>query len=92
MSSNGRLNTPRPVCLVVDDEPSVLTAFKAILSDDYTLYLAGDGKTALSLFAEHPPHVVLLDLILPDMHGIGRSVGTCRMALEITRLEKIIKM
>ncbi len=32
--------------------------------------VAGDGMEALRLFADNPPDIVLLDMLLPGMHGI----------------------
>ena len=62
--------------LVVDDEPQILRALKINLSArGYDVQLAPDGRTALRLAAEHRPEVVVLDLGLPDIHGVDVITG-----------------
>jgi two-component system, OmpR family, KDP operon response regulator KdpE len=56
--------------LVVDDEPSILAAVAPLLrSRDYEVYSAMSGQTALDAVERHSPHLVVLDLGLPDMDG-----------------------
>jgi DNA-binding response OmpR family regulator len=57
--------------LVVDDEPSVteLLAYnlrKAL----YEVSIAGNGREALQLVHEFQPHLILLDLMIPEMDGL----------------------
>ncbi len=66
-SSNGTL--PRPRLLVVDDDEEICTQMKWALHDDYEIVIAGDRVTALKLFEEEEPPVVLLDLGLPPHPG-----------------------
>ncbi len=62
--------------LVVDDEPQILRALRINLSArGYDVQVAADGRTALRLAAEHRPEVVVLDLGLPDMHGVDVVTG-----------------
>jgi DNA-binding NtrC family response regulator len=56
--------------LIVDDELSVRESLKLILQDQYKILLANDAKEALVLFERETPHLVLLDIILPEMDGI----------------------
>ena len=56
--------------LVVEDEHSYREALQAGLGKEgYTVELAADGLEALRLFAEDPPDLVLLDLMLPGLSG-----------------------
>jgi len=56
--------------LVVDDEPQLLRALQINLrAEGYDVTVAPDGASALRAAAEAPPHVVVLDLGLPDMEG-----------------------
>ncbi len=57
-------------CLVVDDDSAVQRAFELALSDDYTLYFAEDGRTALHSLGRYLIDLVILDLRLPDLDGI----------------------
>jgi two-component system NtrC family response regulator len=54
-----------PKLLIVDDDEAIRTQVKWALVKDYVIYLAEDRTSALDLFREHQPAVVLLDLGLP---------------------------
>jgi DNA-binding NarL/FixJ family response regulator len=59
--------------LVVDDHPMVREGLRSMLTGDGVLVIAeaGTGAEAVRLTAEQRPDVVLLDLELPDMDGLG---------------------
>ena len=62
--------------LVVDDEPQIRKALKVNLeARDYEVLLAADGEEALVLAADAHPDVVLLDLGLPGVDGMGVIAG-----------------
>jgi two-component system KDP operon response regulator KdpE len=62
--------------LVVDDDPQLLRALRINLSvRGYEVITAPTGSRALSLAAEHPPQVVILDLGMPDISGIEVLAG-----------------
>jgi two-component system chemotaxis response regulator CheY len=64
---------PAPVtALIVDDEPHVRAYVRLTLQslDVTTAWEAADGPTALALYAEHAPTVVLLDVNMPTMPGV----------------------
>src|SRR6266498_4065417 len=56
--------------LVVDDDPQILSGLEALLSDDWEVRTASNGKDAITTFADFSPDVVLLDVQLPDFSGI----------------------
>lgn len=57
--------------LVVDDEIEACNALKEFLEvKGYEVHTAQDGKTALDQVQELRPQLVLLDMIMPGMHGI----------------------
>ena len=57
--------------LLVEDSDAIRDAFTILLEDaGYTVLGAGTGEDALRLAAEHIPHIVLLDMGLPDMSGL----------------------
>jgi two-component system response regulator RegX3 len=63
--------TGRIRVLVVDDEPSFREGLRvALTSEGFEVEVAEDGEQALSLHAEKPPDIVLLDVMLPRMSGI----------------------
>lgn len=58
--------------LVVDDEPDFRRALAVTLrSHGYTVVTAADGEEALQLAAEVPPDLVVLDLGMPVLDGVG---------------------
>ncbi len=58
--------------LVVDDDPAIVRTLAINLrARDYRVHVAHDGRTALTVVAEESPDLVLLDLGLPDLDGVG---------------------
>ena len=55
--------------LVVDDDELNLEIIDEILSDNYQIIKARNGKEALALFKEHYPVLILLDIMMPEMNG-----------------------
>ncbi|MEO6089143.1 MAG: response regulator transcription factor [Umezawaea sp.] len=57
--------------LVVDDDMTVRDVVRRYLElGGHQVQLAGDGETALRLFADNPPDLVVLDLMLPGIDGL----------------------
>ena len=57
--------------LICDDEREIVNALKIYLNDaNYVLYEAFDGKGALKLVEEQDIHLVLLDIMMPEMDGM----------------------
>lgn len=69
--------------LIVEDEPTISRVLKAYLSKHgYEVFEANTGELALSSFQQKSPHLVLLDIMLPDLDGWSilsniRSESTC---------------
>ena len=56
--------------LVVDDDPDVRDLVTEILETwQYDVQTAASGADALHQIREHPPSVILLDLMMPVMNG-----------------------
>jgi two-component system OmpR family response regulator len=56
--------------LVVDDEPSIVDVISmALRHDGFGVQTAGSGKDALDQVRRWRPHVMVLDVMLPDMDG-----------------------
>jgi two-component system, OmpR family, KDP operon response regulator KdpE len=57
--------------LVCDDDPQIRRALQLILRDaGYEVLLAPTGEDALDRAAVGGPHAAIVDLMLPDRHGI----------------------
>ena len=64
---------PRPTnALIVDDEPHVRVLVRVLLKQlgIETVWEAADGAEALEKAAAHKPHVILLDINLPQVGGL----------------------
>ena len=57
--------------LICDDQPDIVNALKIYLAPEgYNLYTAATGKEALALVQSHDIHLILLDIMMPEMDGI----------------------
>ncbi len=63
------LDASRPTILVAEDNDSNYFLVSSILEDEYNLIHAHNGNEAVELFAEYNPHLVLMDISMPDMDG-----------------------
>lgn len=56
--------------LVVDDLPDNYVLLQIVLEDEgYQVEVADNGRAALESIATHPPDLVLLDVMMPEMNG-----------------------
>ncbi|HKI87220.1 MAG TPA: response regulator, partial [Thermoanaerobaculia bacterium] len=57
--------------LIIDDEPGILATLSGVLNDEgYRTLTAQSGEEAVSLYRDHRPDVVFLDIWLPDRDGL----------------------
>jgi len=59
----------KPLILIVDDDEEIRTQLKWALTHDFEVLEAEDRASALAVFAEKQPEVVLVDLGLPPHPG-----------------------
>lgn len=56
--------------LLVDDEPAILQFLEmGLVNEGAHIATAQNGKSALQLASEYQPHVVILDVMMPDLDG-----------------------
>jgi len=55
--------------LVVDDTPENIDVLNGILSDEYDVKVAINGKMALKIAQNLKPDMILLDIMMPEMDG-----------------------
>jgi DNA-binding NtrC family response regulator len=68
MDSN---HTKKPKVLVVDDEANICSILSALLQQSgYEVQIANSGESAIALYPQFMPAVVLLDLKMPGMDGM----------------------
>jgi CheY-like chemotaxis protein len=57
--------------LIIDDEPDIITYYKAILEDDgHTIFTANNAEEGMNKLKESRPDLILLDLLMPHKTGI----------------------
>ena len=57
--------------LLCDDEQDIINALKIYLSNpEYSFFEAGTGKEALKIVEENEIHLILMDIMMPEMDGI----------------------
>ena len=58
--------------LICDDEKDIVSALKIYLSSEgYTTYEAYNGKEALDIVKSTEIHLILMDIMMPEMDGIA---------------------
>ncbi|MGH2366971.1 MAG: response regulator [Chloroflexota bacterium] len=66
------LRPQRPTVLIVDDEDAIRDFLRSALeAEGYGVLAAGDGEAALTLCERYQPNVILLDLMMPRLDGLG---------------------
>ena len=57
--------------LICDDQPDIVNALKIYLTPEgYNLFTASTGREALELARQEDLHLILLDIMMPQMDGI----------------------
>ena len=56
--------------LIVDDEKDLRELLAAVLGEYYDIAQADSGAALLKCFSQDAPDLVLLDVVLPDAHGL----------------------
>ncbi|HEX7292332.1 MAG TPA: response regulator transcription factor [Conexibacter sp.] len=87
MEANRNGAGPAPArVLVVDDEPNIVDVIAmALRYEGFEVDAAGTGAEALAKVRDTRPHVLLLDVMLPDMEGfeVARRLGAERARVPI---------
>jgi two-component system, NarL family, response regulator LiaR len=68
-----RKQSPRTRIVLADDHPLLRKALKDLLEKENSFEIvgeAGDGEEAVRLAAEKAPHVVIMDISMPNLDGL----------------------
>lgn len=61
--------------LICDDEKDIVSALSIYLSTEhYNIFTAFTGKEALDIVAKNDIHLILMDIMMPQMDGISATV------------------
>lgn len=67
--------------LVCDDEKDIVSALKIYLTaDGYQVFEAYNGKEAVELLQKEEIHLVIMDIMMPEMNGISAMVKIREMS------------
>jgi C4-dicarboxylate-specific signal transduction histidine kinase len=71
--------------LIVDDQSSNIKVLGETLKGIYDIHFARSGKEALEMVDEHPPDLILLDIMMPGIDGyeVCRRIKSKRSSSEI---------
>jgi CheY-like chemotaxis protein len=64
------MNKHNETILIVDDEPNVRRLLRTILSNNFNVVEAEDGKQAIEIANSQKPDVILMDMMMPKMDGL----------------------
>ena len=65
----GDMSVPNKIVVVEDDRILLKALNVELLSGNFEVLSASDGEAGLALVKKEKPDLVLLDLVLPKMHG-----------------------
>ena len=65
------LPPPGPAFLIADDNADMREYMSRILGDEYDLAIASDGRQALDIIHRQPPDLLLTDIMMPGLDGLG---------------------
>lgn len=69
--------------LVAEDNESNYRLFESILKHEYRLLHAWNGREAVDLYREHTPHLVLMDINMPEMNGYEATAEIRKLSADV---------
>jgi two-component system OmpR family response regulator len=81
--------SPKHRILVVDDEPNIVDVVSmALRYQGFDVETAANGREAIAAVNSYRPHLMVLDIMLPDMEGfeVARRLGADRSEVPIVFL------
>ena len=69
--------------LIAEDNAGNFKLFESILKQDYTIVHAWNGKEAIELFRKHRPHIILMDINMPEMNGYEATEEIRKISPEV---------
>ena len=63
-------NDGRPLVLLIDDNPQILSYLAGLLKTDFNLIFAENGNIGLEQASKHIPDLIISDVMMPERNGI----------------------
>lgn len=64
------LRPDKPVVLVIDDNPDIRALLSEMLSGEYNVITAPDGRERVKSAARYVPDLIICDVMMPEMDGV----------------------
>lgn len=56
--------------LIVDDEPNIVMSLEySFKKNNFEVFIARDGQEALDILEDSQPHIIILDIMMPNVDG-----------------------
>lgn len=69
-TDNKEDDASKPILLIIDDNPDILTLVSSLLSEQYQIITAPNGSEGVRLAAKYVPDLVVCDVMMPVMDGL----------------------
>ena len=78
-----KVEKDRLTVLIAEDNVGNFKLFESILKHEYTLLHAWNGKEAVELFKEFGPHIILMDINMPEMNGYEATAEIRKISADV---------
>lgn len=68
--SDTPVETDKPILLIIDDNPDIRNLVGELLSDEYNIISAENGRSGVMLTRKFVPDLVICDIMMPVMDGL----------------------
>lgn len=70
IDTNIRFDNDKPIALVIDDNKDILKLVGELLTDDYNIITASNGKIGVKMAKKYVPDLIICDVMMPVMDGL----------------------
>jgi response regulator RpfG family c-di-GMP phosphodiesterase len=67
--ANDNVSNTKPLLLIIDDHKDIIDYLHMLLTSNYDIIHAGNGKEGYKLATEKIPDIIISDVMMPDMDG-----------------------